>query len=72
MRKFGILVWSQADDETWGQNNIYTESCVVREGLKGKGGQGMETCLKQLYTYIFIMVGLHMILKTIRAHEVSH
>jgi hypothetical protein len=53
MRKFWYLVWSQADDEAWGQNNIYTESCVVREGLKGKGDQGMETCLKQLYAYIY-------------------
>lgn len=43
------LVWSQA---SWlmklGDKTTSTlESCVVMEGLKGKGGQGMETCLKQ-------------------------
>jgi hypothetical protein len=39
MRKFGIwcgpkLMMMKLGDK----NNIYTESCVVREGLKGKGG----------------------------------
>jgi hypothetical protein len=55
-----------------GTNNIYTESCVVRKELKGKGGQGYGNMCKTTISFFILMVGLHLILKAKRAHEVSH
>lgn len=47
MRKFGTWCGPKLHGKLGDKTTSTLESCVVREGLKGKGGQGMETCLKQ-------------------------